>query len=221
MRHRRWAVCIDDRGLRNSLALHHLYPVEPDPEAERVGLVRILDEEGAVLVVEARRFLFATRPRRAKNEEKKGNRIIAAALESDARLQESGASSRIGLRYGEVLRDIVAASPRNWSHVVSFALTFWEQWVEAARGRWRGHRTVKKAEWPRFARAVGRGVQRGTVDDDPEVLELLGRFDPHYRRPRPDWLRGVYGPMLRGISAPAAPRTRGSLLSRPRSPRRG
>jgi hypothetical protein len=218
MRHRRSAVCIDDCGLRDSLALHHVYPVEPDAEAERAGLVRIICEDGAVLVVEARRFLFATRPRRAKNEEQKGNRIMAAALESEARLQESGAPGRIGLRYGAVLRDIVAATPRNWSHGVSFALTFWEQWVQAARGRWRVHRTVKRAEWPRFARAVARGVLRGAVDRDPEVVELLDRFDPHYRGPRPAWLRGVYGPTRLGTSAPYARRTRGYLPSRPRSP---
>jgi len=79
----------------------------------------------------------------------------------------------------------------------SFALGFWDQWSEAARGRWRVHATVKRAEWPRFARAVARGVRESTLDDDPEVLELLDRFDPHYQRPRPNWLQGVYGPRRR------------------------
>jgi hypothetical protein len=193
MRHRRRAVCIDDSGCPR-LKRHDVYPIEPDRAAQREGKLRILSDEGDALLVEARRFLVATAPRRSKGGAAAGNRIMAAALESEARLQEAGGASRIGLRYGAVLKDLVEASSQTWSEDVAFALGFWDDWIEAARGRWRVHATVKRAEWPRFARAVARAVRRGAIDGDSDVLELLDRFDPRYRRPRPDWLRGVYGP---------------------------
>ena len=42
----RFAVCIKNKGYEASLELGKLYRVIPDPEAERHGYLRIVDESG-------------------------------------------------------------------------------------------------------------------------------------------------------------------------------
>ena len=41
-----FAVCVANRGYRASLVVRRLYRILPDGEAERNGLVRIIDESG-------------------------------------------------------------------------------------------------------------------------------------------------------------------------------
>ena len=42
----RYVVCLENRGHRESLVVRRLYPVYPDPIAERHGMIRIVDESG-------------------------------------------------------------------------------------------------------------------------------------------------------------------------------
>ena len=41
-----FVVCVANRGYRASLVIRRLYRILPDGEAERNGLVRIIDESG-------------------------------------------------------------------------------------------------------------------------------------------------------------------------------
>jgi hypothetical protein len=43
---RRFAVCIKNEGHEASLERNKIYVVEPDPEAEKDGDIRIVDESG-------------------------------------------------------------------------------------------------------------------------------------------------------------------------------
>jgi hypothetical protein len=43
---RRFAVCIKNKGYEASLERNKIYVVEPDPEAEKDGDLRIVDESG-------------------------------------------------------------------------------------------------------------------------------------------------------------------------------
>ena len=43
---RRFAVCIKNKGYEASLERNKIYVVEPDPEAEKDGDIRIVDESG-------------------------------------------------------------------------------------------------------------------------------------------------------------------------------
>lgn len=43
---RRFAVCIRNEGYEASLERNKLYVVEPDPDAESDGAIRVIDESG-------------------------------------------------------------------------------------------------------------------------------------------------------------------------------
>jgi hypothetical protein len=43
---RAFAVCVRNKGYEASLERHKLYVVRPDPQAEREGDIRIVDESG-------------------------------------------------------------------------------------------------------------------------------------------------------------------------------
>ncbi len=43
---RRFAVCVKNDGYEASLERNKLYVTIPDPEAEKDGLVRVIDEDG-------------------------------------------------------------------------------------------------------------------------------------------------------------------------------
>ena len=185
----RFAVCVDDRGGPDWLKRHHVYRVLPDPYVERDGLVRIGDdfgEEDEVFV--AHQFLFGERA--ARSNRKGTRRIIAARLEAEARLQKRGLVHRLGERYAVTLLRLCEAAPL-WHEDVSFALTFWEEWVEAARRGWRKCGDMTAEDWVRFARKLARDLRRGRLTCD---LDLLARRYPEKPRPRPQWFRGVYGP---------------------------
>ena len=53
----RFVVCIDNSGYEASLELHKIYPVLPDPDAERDGDLRIIDESGEDYLFAADRFI--------------------------------------------------------------------------------------------------------------------------------------------------------------------
>ena len=43
---RRFAVCVENKGYEASLERHKIYVVRPDPDAEKDGDIRIVDESG-------------------------------------------------------------------------------------------------------------------------------------------------------------------------------
>ncbi len=54
---RRFVVCIDNSGYEASLELYKIYPVIPDPDAERDSDLRIIDESGEDYLFAAGRFI--------------------------------------------------------------------------------------------------------------------------------------------------------------------
>jgi hypothetical protein len=43
---RHYTLCVDNRGYKASLVVRRLYETLPDADAERRGLVRVIDESG-------------------------------------------------------------------------------------------------------------------------------------------------------------------------------
>ena len=58
----RIAICVDNAEYEMSLERRKVYPVLPDPEAERDDYVRIIDETGEDYLFPASRFVFLTVP---------------------------------------------------------------------------------------------------------------------------------------------------------------
>ena len=56
----RIAICVDNAEYEMSLERRKVYPVLPDPEAERDDYVRIIDETGEDYLFPASRFVFLT-----------------------------------------------------------------------------------------------------------------------------------------------------------------
>jgi len=56
-RQKGFAVCIDNTGYLASLEAGKLYPIVPDPEAAKHGLIRVIDESGEDYGYAADRFL--------------------------------------------------------------------------------------------------------------------------------------------------------------------
>jgi hypothetical protein len=51
-----YALCLDNEGCPASLEVRKLYEVLPDQEAEREGLIRVIDESGEDYMYEASSF---------------------------------------------------------------------------------------------------------------------------------------------------------------------
>jgi hypothetical protein len=58
----RIAICVDNTDYEMSLERRKVYPISPDPEAERDDYVRIIDESGEDYLFPASRFVFLTVP---------------------------------------------------------------------------------------------------------------------------------------------------------------
>ena len=54
------AICIDNADYEMSLERRKVYPVVPDPDAEKDDYVRIVDETGEDYLFPASRFVFVT-----------------------------------------------------------------------------------------------------------------------------------------------------------------
>jgi hypothetical protein len=61
-----FAVCLNNTGYPASLEIGKLYPVVPDPEAARHGLLRVIDESGEDYAFEASRFIPVDLPLSAR-----------------------------------------------------------------------------------------------------------------------------------------------------------
>jgi len=59
----RFAVCIENKGYEASLEIGKLYRVIPDPEAQRHGYLRIVDESGEDYGYAASRFFSIDVPK--------------------------------------------------------------------------------------------------------------------------------------------------------------
>ena len=57
-----FAVCIDNTGYLASLEAGKLYPIVPDAEAAKHGLIRLIDESGEDYGYEAERFFVLEVP---------------------------------------------------------------------------------------------------------------------------------------------------------------
>lgn len=57
-----FAVCIRNVGYEASLELRKLYEVIPDPDAERDGMLRVIDESGEDYLFPAANFVIAPLP---------------------------------------------------------------------------------------------------------------------------------------------------------------
>ena len=42
-----WVVCIQNTGYEASLEARKLYPMQEDPKAQALGMIRVVDESGA------------------------------------------------------------------------------------------------------------------------------------------------------------------------------
>jgi len=62
MRHR-YAVCVRNKGYEASLERNKIYLVRPDPQAEKDGDVRIVDESGEDYLYPAEWFVAVEVPR--------------------------------------------------------------------------------------------------------------------------------------------------------------
>ncbi|MGH7897468.1 MAG: hypothetical protein ACREQQ_05920 [Candidatus Binatia bacterium] len=184
----RYAICVDDLG--TDLQLNGVYRILYEDLAEREGLLRVCDEWGEDYgLFEADRFLFVRFGRQSKANPRQGQRVIADALEREARLSERGTGYRIGDSYARTLKRIFAVDPL-YGEAISFALGFWDDWVAAARSGWRTHAGSAPEDWIRAARRVAREVRRGREAVD---LEVLDRVEVADETKRPRWFRGVYG----------------------------
>jgi hypothetical protein len=57
-----FAVCIRNAGNEASLELRKLYQVIPDPDAEKDGMLRVVDESGEDYLFPATNFVLAPLP---------------------------------------------------------------------------------------------------------------------------------------------------------------
>lgn len=61
-----FAVCLNNTGYPAALEIGKLYPIVPDPEAARHGLLRVIDESGEDYAFEASRFVPVELPLSAR-----------------------------------------------------------------------------------------------------------------------------------------------------------
>ena len=59
---RRFAVCVRNKGYEASLERNKIYVVRPDPEAEKDGDIRIIDESGEDYLYPAKFFVLLDDP---------------------------------------------------------------------------------------------------------------------------------------------------------------
>jgi len=114
---------------------------------------------------------------------------MASGLEAAAAAQEQGEYLCVGKAYDRTFARTIEADP-NYDDAVAFALTFWDEWIDATNHDWRYHGAVSPVDWLRFARHVAQEVRQGVVPSDPELLE---RVMPKPRKRLPRWFRGLFG----------------------------
>ena len=68
-----YALCLDNEGCRASLEVRKIYQVVPDPEAEREGLIRVIDNSGEDYLYEESSFVLLKLPHEIE-------KLVAATL---------------------------------------------------------------------------------------------------------------------------------------------
>lgn len=114
--------------------------------------------------------------------------IMADALEAEAHLQEQGLIRRIGEAYDPTLCRILEVNA-NYDESVSFAFTFWDEWVDAANHGWQYHEPFSEQDWPRFAHEVAQAVRRG---ERPVNKFLVEHICPKPRRSLWQWFKALF-----------------------------
>jgi hypothetical protein len=69
----RYALCLDNEGCRASLEVRKIYQVLPDQDAEREGLIRVIDNSGEDYLYEGSSFVLLKLPPKIE-------RLVAATL---------------------------------------------------------------------------------------------------------------------------------------------
>jgi hypothetical protein len=63
---KRYVLCISNAGYSVSLEPRKVYEVLPDPDGERFGMLRVIDESGEDYLFEANRFVSIDVPEQAQ-----------------------------------------------------------------------------------------------------------------------------------------------------------
>jgi hypothetical protein len=63
---KKYVLCISNAGYPVSLETRKIYEVIPDPEGERFGMLRVIDESGEDYLFEADRFVAIDVPEEAQ-----------------------------------------------------------------------------------------------------------------------------------------------------------
>ena len=93
----RFAICVDNAGYKASLIVRKVYPLVADADAERRGLVRIVDESGEDYLFPAQLLVPIKLPKSAGRAFQAGNLtsrstrrpLVSRALRSKARATRS------------------------------------------------------------------------------------------------------------------------------------
>ena len=117
------------------------------------------------------------------------NEIVAAALETEASLQQSGAIKQLGDAFDPTYARVREVG-HGYDEAVAFAFTFWDSWLDSANHNWRYHDPLKEDDWPRFAREIAAAVRQGRLPDNELLLEHI-RLKP--RRTFRQWFWGLFG----------------------------
>lgn len=113
--------------------------------------------------------------------------ILAQALELDAAAQESGELENIGMRYDDVLNEILPIDDIPDS-IFNMAFAFWGDWLDAKNHNWFHHEPMTKDDWPRVARVMAQSVRDFEIPSDPVVQRLFLRPQNH---PKPSLFKRI------------------------------
>lgn len=114
--------------------------------------------------------------------------IVADALEAAAQLQDDGLVKRLGEAFEPTYARVIETDA-NVGEVIAFALTFWDEWVDAANHDWKYHDPIRESDWPRFAREISTAVRLGRLPDNQFLLEQF-RLKP--RRTLRQWFSSLF-----------------------------
>ena len=107
--------------------------------------------------------------RRIRNVSKAGE-ILAKALEADASAQDRGEYSEIGMKYDEILCEVLPINDIP-SDLFALAMNFWDDWCDAANHEWRYHEPCVERDWPRLARTIASHLRESTLPNDQSIIE--------------------------------------------------
>ena len=100
----------------------------------------------------------------------KEHEIMACALEAEATFQEKGQYQNLGIAIDPTYESILEATS-TIDTSISFAFTFWDNWVDAANHEWLYHEPIKKKDWPNHAREIAQAIRNAELPTNLKILE--------------------------------------------------